>query len=113
MSSLKKKAMKLWIQNYGDRMYAEDFHGNLMYRDAYGDPEFYIKENGDRIYCGWNLHHILPAALGGTSDYSNLLCTNILTNEAAGDRVTFWIDDILYQVHRIKGTNNHVIRPRN
>ena len=83
---------------YGEAMYAEDFHGNLMCRNGYGNPNYYIIEDGERIYCGWNLHQILPRAFGGSNAISNLLCTNIATNEVAGDRITFWIDDCLYQV---------------
>lgn len=96
----KKNALKLWESCYGDKLYAEDFHGYLMCRDGYGNPDYFIYSNGERIYCGWNIHHILPKALGGTNALTNLLCTNIATNEEAGDRITFWIDDCLYQVQR-------------
>ena len=100
MSFSKATAIQLWFDYYGNAMYAEDFDGGLMYREAYGDPDYYIFEDGQKIYCGWNLHHILPKSCGGTSDRSNLLCTNILTNEAAGNKITFWIDNSLYQVKR-------------
>ena len=59
----------------------------LMYRDAYGDPNYYIVRNGERIYCGWNIHHILPLARGGTDSSDNLICTNIITNELAADKI--------------------------
>lgn len=55
------------------------------------------------------IHHVLPVALGGTNAVSNLICTNIATNAAAEDKITFWIDDSLYQVKRIRGTHNHEI----
>ena len=109
MRLTRKKAMDIWDQMYGDSKFAEDFHGNLMCRDGYGDDEFYILENGERIYCGWNLHHILPSALGGSNKVSNLICTNIATNEAAGDKITFWIDDELYQVHKDPESGSHII----
>jgi len=96
----RKNALKLWEKCFGSKLYAEDFHGYLMCRDGYGDPDYYIYSNGERIYCGWNIHHIMPKAWGGTNAQSNLLCTNIATNEEAGDRITFWIDDSLYQVQR-------------
>ena len=102
-------ALRLWEQFYGDEKYAEDFHGYLMCRDAYGDDEYYIVDQGTRIYCGWNIHHILPVALGGTNAVSNLICTNIATNTAAENKITFWIDDCLYQVKRIYGTHNYEI----
>ena len=39
----------------------------------------------------------------------NLLCTNIATNEAAEDKITFWIDGCLYQVKRTPGSSEHEI----
>ena len=40
----KKNALKLWERYYGDARFAEDFHGYLMCRDGYGNPDFFIKE---------------------------------------------------------------------
>lgn len=96
----RENAMKLWERDYGMRYYAEDFHGYLMCKDGYGNPDYYSYVNGRRIYCGWNIHHILPKAHGGNNHESNLVCTNIVTNEEASDKITFWIDDSLYQVRR-------------
>lgn len=48
----------------------------------------------------WNIHHILPKTCGGTNAISNLICTNIATNDEAADKITFWIDDCLYQVKK-------------
>ena len=105
----KKHALHLWEEHYGNSTFAEDFHGNLMFRDAFGDPDFFIVEWGKQIYCGWNLHHILPVSHGGTNAKSNLVCTNIATNEEAGDKITYWIDDCLYQVKRSDSEGNHGI----
>ena len=96
----RKNAMRLWEMCFGDDEFAEDFHGYLMGKNGYGNPDYYINENHERIYCGWNVHHILPKASGGTNAIANLICTNIATNEAAADKITFWIDDCLYQVQR-------------
>lgn len=60
----KKNALKLWEYCYGKKQFAEDFHGYLMCRDGYGNHNFFVCDNGERIYCGWNIHHILPKALG-------------------------------------------------
>ena len=109
MKITRTAAMRLWSQNFGYAKYAEDFHGYLMCRDAYGDDEYYIIDRGERIYCGWNVHHILPVSHGGSNAISNLICTNIATNDAAGDRITYWIDDCLYQVQRIFVTSDHEI----
>ncbi len=96
----KKTALILWKRQYGNARFADDFHGYLMCRDGYGNPDFYINDHGERIYCGWNIHHILPRTQGGTNEISNLICTNIATNEEAADKITYWIDDCLYQVKR-------------
>jgi hypothetical protein len=56
-----------------------------------------------------NTTNALPVANGGTDEKSNLLCTNIITNEEAEDRITFWIDDCCYQVKRIPETSNYHI----
>ncbi len=112
MKICKKNALRLWEICYGEDVYAEDFHGNLMCRNGYGNPNYYIIEDGVRIYCGWNLHHILPKASGGSNAISNLLCTNIATNEAAGDRITFWIEDCLYQVQKCNNMEYEIVELR-
>lgn len=102
-------ALRFWEQCYGNNDYAEDFNGNLMYKHAYGDANYYIVEYGERIYCGWNIHHILPKLRGGTNAQNNLLCTNIITNECAADKITYWIDNKRYQVRRVLGTHEYEI----
>ena len=64
---------------------------------------------GKIIYCGWNIHHILPLSCGGTNEKHNLICTNIYTNDEAEDKITYWIDDCLYQVQKVYGTREHQI----
>ena len=105
----REHAMKLWQERYGFAWYARDFHGNLMQRDRYGDPNARVLGLRGPEYVGWNLHHILPRAHGGTNEAHNLICTNIRTNEAAEDKITFWIDDCRYQVRRIPGTREYEI----
>lgn len=96
----RENAFKLWERIYGKKKYARDFHGNLMCRDAYGDPDYFEKRNGKKVYCGWNVHHIQPKAHGGSNRLDNLTLTNIITNEEAADKNTYWIDGIKYQVQR-------------
>ena len=110
MKITKANALHLWNQRYGNVQFAKDFHGNLMCRSAYGNDKYYIVRKGQKIFCGWNLHHILPVSIGGNNDAANLLCTNIITNTVAEDKITFWIDKTLYQVQRIFGTSNHEIK---
>ena len=104
----RQKAMKLWAKEYGNKEFAYDFNGKLMYREAYGKPGFFITGiNGEKIYCGWNIHHILPKAYGGTDSMDNLTCTNYATNIGAGSKITYWLDDSKYQVQRDKGKGSH------
>ena len=63
----RKNAMRFWEEEFGDVRFAEDFHGNLMCKDGYGDPDYYVYDTDwsfagqrSKIYCGWNIHHILP-----------------------------------------------------
>ena len=112
MKICKKNALRLWKMCYGEAMYAEEFHGYLMCRNGYGNSNYYIIEDGEKIYCGWNLHHILPRAFGGSNAISNLLCTNIATNEAAGDRITFWIDGCLYQDQKCNNMEYRIMELR-
>ena len=51
----------------------------------------------------------MPVANGGSDEKSNLLCTNIITNDEAEDKITFWIDDCLYQVQRKTETSEYQI----
>lgn len=100
MKMNKATAFRLWEKFYGDALLAKDFHGNLMAKEAYGDEDYHIYNSSftGMIYCGWNIHHVFPLALGGKDDESNLICTNIATNRAAADKNTYWVDNILYQV---------------
>lgn len=109
MKISKKLALKVWAQMFGDKEFANDFDGGLMYKGAYGDTKYYVIKDDVKIYCGWNLHHILPKACNGNDSFNNLICTNILTNKTIGNKTTYWIDDRKYQVKRIKGTNRYEI----
>ena len=99
----KENAMRLWDEYYGNRWYAEDFHGNLMFKNAYGKQNCVWMTPFGLIWCGWNLHHVLPKKCGGTNAKGNLICTAISTNDAAYDKIAFWIDNCLYQVRRYEG----------
>ena len=109
MKICKANALRLWEECYGNEQFAKDFHGNLMCRDGYGNENFYVNRWGKIIYCGWNIHHILPLSCGGTNEKHNLICTNIYTNDEAEDKITYWINDCLYQVKKVYGTREHQI----
>ena len=105
----KETAFKVWEYEHGCAEYAEDFAGNYMCKNAFGKRNYYEKNNGTKIYCGWNLHHILPKACGGSNKFVNLTCTNIITNDLAQDKTTFNIDDCIYQVKKTFGHREHEI----
>lgn len=109
MKITRAMAMQVWQGHYGNAEYAEDFDGGLMYRNAYGDNEYYEWHHNIKVFCGWNIHHILPIARGGKSEKGNLLCTNIITNQNAGDKITYWLDNNLYQVRKKRGTSIYYI----
>ena len=102
-------AFKVWNYYFGNNEYAEDFHGNYMCKSAFGKRNYYEVINGIKVYCGWNLHHVLPKACGGTNKFENLLCTNIITNDLTEDKTTFCIEEDYYQVRRIYGSEDHEI----
>ena len=100
MSIKRKEAEKLWKESYGNRKFAKDFHGNYMWFDGYGNSEYYRYFGGEKIYCGWNIHHILPKSKGGKNNKGNLTCTNIITNTQIADKTTYWLDDKKYQIKK-------------
>ena len=73
MKISRSNALRLWERCYGNAKFAEDFHGYLMCKDAYGDDEYFVTDHGIRIYCGWNIHHVLPVALGGKHCFQSYL----------------------------------------
>lgn len=106
----KDSAMKIWNEYFGNKKYATDFHGNYMCRNAYGKRDYFeYDSDGNKVYCGWNIHHILPKAVGGTDAINNLLPVNIYTNDIAEDKTTFNIDGICYQVKKIYGKHEYDI----
>ena len=40
----KNNALRLWEMCYGNERFAEDFHGYLMCKDGYGNPDFFVAE---------------------------------------------------------------------
>lgn len=110
MKNKKQKAMALWEREHGKSEFATDFNGKLMYKNAYGNPEYCIRmKNGRKVKCGWNIHHIQPKAFGGTDAKDNLTCTNYETNQCAGNKITYWIEGSKYQVRKDKQTKSYKI----
>ncbi len=95
-----------WEHEFGSKEIAYDFSGLEVHKCAYG-------QSGSRF--GWNVDHILPKSRGGTDDFNNLQITHMNTNAERGNRLTFWLDDILingkpcqvsYQVKRASKCHN-------
>jgi hypothetical protein len=89
----KNNALKIWERDYGNAITVKDFSGNIMNKKDYGKP------NNKH---GWNIHHVKPKSLGGTNEKNNLVCTNIITNIAAGNKTTYKINSKIYQIKRGK-----------
>ena len=109
MKICRKTAMRIWEEHYSDSTLATDFHGNIMAKEGFGNPKYICSLSGFKFYAGWNIHHILPVAHGGSNEKHNLICTSIATNDAAANKTTYTIDNVLYQVRRIPETNKHKI----
>ncbi len=103
----KKTATELWHKNYGDARFAKDYSGNIMHINGYGKRNYTRIVDGEKVNCGWNIHHILPKAKGGPNSKQNLACTNFITNDLAADKTTFWINSERYQVK--KANSNYTI----
>ena len=104
----KMTAQKLWKERYGESTIVKDFNGSYMYYDAYGKRNYSRQIDGKDVLCGWNIHHINPQSKGGKNSKGNLACTNIITNDAAGNKSTYWIDGKKYQVRKT-GKNSYQV----
>ncbi len=96
----RETAMRLWNKTYGKATKALDFSLRAIAKGAYGDrnSEF-----------GWNVDHILPVSQGGKTNDSNLIITNIKTNDEKADKFPcFKANEIKFEI--IKVQNHYEIR---
>ena len=75
-----------------------DYIVNSMY-------EILNEDQYNDTYGRYRMYKALKLKHQDDSDFyisaiSNLICTNIATNDEAADKITFWIDDCLYQVKK-------------
>ena len=80
----KKNALKLWEMCFGEKRFAEDFHGYLMCRDGYGDKDYYKCK-----YC----RYVAPFSDIVTQNYTKSSYSNDLhkyVNEVDGLEYTFY-----------------------
>jgi hypothetical protein len=87
-----KEVKKFWENEFGNSEVGYDFADYEVRKAAYG-------QTGSEY--GWDIDHILPKSLGGTDHYYNLQITHISTNKERGNKLSFWIDGILYQVKKM------------
>jgi hypothetical protein len=117
-SDLSEKAQKIFEHYYGDYDLVLDFAGRPMLKSAYGDPDatcHFTKEKADEwhlgegegdYFVGWDLHHMMPKGKEGSDSENNLIPVNIKTNRIAGDKTSYSIDGIIYEVRRTRGHKN-------
>lgn len=104
----KKIAMKLWKDVFGNSLWAVDCYGTWMYRDDYGKTN--IKRNnrpngtGDSYTYGWTVDHIRPVNKFESEEkatfWNNLEPIHYSNNAAKGDKISFNINGVDYQVVR-------------
>lgn len=98
----KENALALWEKRYGGNVNVVDFAKRPIYKGDYNSRQQAKGQDGVIRNYGWNLHHILPQALGGNDDEQNLEIVNIITNDEIEDKTSFVVDDVEYQIKRIK-----------
>ncbi len=104
-------AKQLWRDRYGNEDNVKDFTGRWMYFDDYGKQEKLRKSQGGEMRdYGWNIHHMLPEAKGGTDDKNNLEIVHWETNAEASDKTSYTIDGVAYEVRRHSNGTHGIYR---
>ncbi|WP_106078755.1 hypothetical protein [Mesoplasma coleopterae] len=86
----KKNALKLWDTTFGKTTnVAFDFAGREMHKGAYSNQESKV---------GWNIDHIFPQSLNGSSKIINLQIVNIQTNLEKADDINFTANNKKFQI---------------
>lgn len=98
----KENALALWEERYGNAVDVVDFTGRPINKGYYNSRQPAQGRDGVVRNYGWNLHHILPQALGGNDDEQNLEIVNIITNDEAEDKTSFVANGEQYQIKRIR-----------
>jgi len=110
-----EKAQRIFEHYYGDYDLVLDFAGRPILKSAYGNPKatyYFTEEEADDwnlsegegdYFVGWDLHHMMPKGKDGGDSNDNLIPVNINTNRIAGDKTSYSIDGITYEVRRTRG----------
>ena len=83
--------MDFWEKEFGNVEEAKDFTGRKIRKHDQG------KNNSQ---YGWDIDHIQPLSKGGTDTDANKQIVHVVTNDKKGDKTTFVIDGITYQVQK-------------
>lgn len=73
--------LSIWENSFGNVQTAYDYAGRKVHKSAY---------NNRFSNYGWNIDHIRPISLGGTSKQCNLIVTHIATNDEKKNRFPHW-----------------------
>ena len=83
---------QFWKHEFGDSLVGYDFAGQEV---RFGSHN----QRGSQY--GWDRDHILPLSKGGKDNFANLQIVNMATNAERANKMTFWIDETLYQVKKV------------
>lgn len=102
MNINEENAKELWRSRYGAEDNIQDFTGKWMYYYDYGKQnELRNSKDGKRRDYGWNIHHMLPEAKGGTNNKKNLEIVHWETNSSASDKTVYTINGVIYEVRKL------------
>ena len=105
MKITRKFAFEFWEAIYGNKDLVSDCFGDRIYKEDYGDTEIKRRLPGKKAYhYGWTLDHILPLSKGGDKSLNNLEIMHWINNSQKGDKTSFFINDIEYEIHKCKSS---------
>lgn len=89
-------ADNFWKNEFGNKTVATDFDGEEIRRNEYGTNSPFA----------WDVDHILPKSKGGQDENENLQIVNRLTNDQKGEKTTFTINNVTYQVKKTRNLDS-------
>ncbi|MCL2522895.1 MAG: hypothetical protein FWE36_08565 [Erysipelotrichales bacterium] len=88
-----------WVNSFGYALEAKDYTGQLIKKAAFD-------QKGSNY--GWILEYILPLDKGGTKSSDNIWIVSNRAHNLRDGRVTYTIDNIMYQVQK-DGKGGHAV----
>ena len=92
---VKMTADNFWKNEFGNKIVATDFDGKEIRRKDFGTHSPY----------DWDVDHILPKSKNGQNEIVNFQIVNRLTNDQKGEKTTFTINNVTYQVKKTRNAN--------